>query len=104
MWRNLDTVSDLLALAPEDEILAEMLALHSELLQQIAINRSRTAKLLQLSLEDVPNQLKASSQRQLGVDFAKAWIAVSLCSGNILYQCVVGNPDTKPGSELPNLV
>lgn len=76
VWQELSETGGLLALAPDDEVMAEMLALQAELLQQVAVNRSRTASLLQLALQDVPNQLRAASQKQLGVDIAKAWIAV----------------------------
>ncbi len=55
-----------------------MLALQGELLQQMAVNRSRTASLLQTALQDVPSQLRAASKKQLGIDIAKAWIAVGL--------------------------
>lgn len=34
-WQQLDGVSDLLALAPDDEVLAELLALQGELAQQV---------------------------------------------------------------------
>lgn len=78
VWQELSDAEGLLALAPDDEVLAETFALQAELLQQVAINRARTASLLQLALQDVPDQLKATAQKQLGVDIAKAWIAVSL--------------------------
>lgn len=66
-------------MAPDDEILAEMFALQSELLQQMAINRSHAAPLLLAALEDIPRQLEAASQRRHGVDVAKAWATVRLC-------------------------
>ena len=80
VWHELSDAEDLLALAPDDEVLAEIFALQAELLQQVAINRARTASLLHLAVQDVPNQLRAATQKQLGVDIAKAWIAVSIQS------------------------
>ena len=78
VWQELSDAENLLAVAPDDEVLAEIFALQAELLQQVAVNRAKTASLLQLALKDVPNQLRAATQKQLGVDVAKAWIAVSI--------------------------
>ena len=75
-WQQLAEAADLLALAPDDEVLAEMLALHSELLQQMVVNRARTATLLQSVLQDLPRQREEAAQREQGIEVAKTWIAV----------------------------
>lgn len=88
IWVELADAAKLLALAPDDELLAEILALQSELLQQMAVNQERSAAILEAALQDVPNQLEAASQRQLGVQVAKAWIAVcSDMTRNFLFIC-----------------
>ena len=76
VWGSLNSAAELLAIAPDDELLAEAFALQSELLQQLAINRAQAAQVLKLALQDIGTQLKAASQKQLGVEVAKAWIAV----------------------------
>jgi hypothetical protein len=38
-WQQLGESVDVLALAPDDELLAETMALQSELLQQMLVNR-----------------------------------------------------------------
>eukprot|EP00775_Hariotina_reticulata_P002584 gene2584-2886_t len=62
-WQQLDEAADELALAPDDEVLAELLTLQGELLQQVAINRSRLALVLQAALDDIPAQRAAAAER-----------------------------------------
>lgn len=62
-WAVLDSSADVLALAPDDEVLAELLTLQGELLQQMAINRARLGVVLQSAMDDVPNQQAAQAER-----------------------------------------
>jgi len=56
-----ESVREMLADAPDDEVAGEILALQSELLQQMVINRRRTTKLLQKALQSIPQQLEEST-------------------------------------------
>lgn len=62
----------MLATAPDDEILAEILALQSELLQQSIVNRQRLAAVLQQVPEEAARQAAASQQRTEWAETAKA--------------------------------
>lgn len=64
-------------MAPDDEILAEIFALQSELLQEMAINRARLAPLLQDVIRALPRQRADAEQRAEGTQVAKDWIMVS---------------------------
>ncbi|GIL93860.1 hypothetical protein Vretimale_223 [Volvox reticuliferus] len=61
-WTQLDAAADIMAMAPDDEVLAELVALQSELVQQVAINRSRVAALMETVLADLPNQRSVNQQ------------------------------------------
>lgn len=65
-------------MAPDDEIVAELLALQSELVQQSAINRSRVAGVLALALQDMPAQAEAAATRKAQEAAIVAYQAVSL--------------------------
>lgn len=64
-WQLLDSSAPLLAVAPDDEVLAELLALQGELLHQQVVNRARVAVLLERVLSDAPQQAAAAEQWQL---------------------------------------
>lgn len=66
----------LLAAAPEDEVLAEMLALQNELLQQAAINRTRLVPALAGVLAEAPERKAAAEARAVEEGEVKAWIQV----------------------------
>lgn len=76
-WRRLDESAEVMAMAPDDEIVAELLALQSELVQQSAINRSRVAGVLALALQDMPAQAEAASTRRAQEAAIVAYQAVS---------------------------
>lgn len=62
-WQVLQANSHLLAVAPDDEITAELLACQAELANQIVVNRQLQLKMLDKLLEELPAQ--AARQRQL---------------------------------------
>ncbi|GFR51514.1 hypothetical protein Agub_g13929 [Astrephomene gubernaculifera] len=62
-WAQLDAAADVMSMAPDDEVLAELLALQSELVQQVAINRSRVSKVMDAVVSDLPLQRAANQQR-----------------------------------------
>ena len=66
----------LLAAAPEDEVLAEMLALQNELLQQAAINRTRLVPALAGVLAEAPGRRLAAEARAVEEQEVKAWVQV----------------------------
>lgn len=76
-WGVLEQSADIASMAPDDEILAEIYALQSELLQQMAINRGRIAPLLENVMKDLPQQRKEAQSRAEGTQIAKDWILVS---------------------------
>lgn len=76
-WSVLDSSSDVLALAPDDEVLAELLTLQGELLQQVAINRARLGVVLEAALDDLPNQKAAQAERSKWEDDIVAYMTVS---------------------------
>ncbi|KAG2423308.1 hypothetical protein HXX76_015455 [Chlamydomonas incerta] len=73
-WAQLDAGSDVLGLAPDDEVLAEMLALQSELAQQAAINRARAAAVLRAALADIGNQRALAAQRAEWEDLIRGYL------------------------------
>lgn len=66
----------LLAAAPEDEVLAEMLALQNELVQQAAANRARLVPALAGVLGELGPRAAAAAQRAAEEEEVKAWITV----------------------------
>lgn len=68
--------SALLAAAPEDEVLAEMLALQNELVQQAAANRARLVPALAGVLGELEARAAAAAQRAAEEAEVKAWIVV----------------------------
>ncbi len=66
----------LLAAAPEDEVLAEMLALQNELVQQAAANRARLVPALAGVLGELDARAAAAAQRAAEEAEVKAWIVV----------------------------
>lgn len=76
-WQRLADSAELLAMAPDDEISAEMLALQAELLQQMAVNRTRSAALLATVIQDLPRQEQAAAERKQGIEIARACFSVS---------------------------
>ncbi|KAL4435851.1 hypothetical protein ABPG77_000613 [Micractinium sp. CCAP 211/92] len=64
----------LLAAAPEDEVLAEMLALQNELVQQAAANRARLVPALAGVLGELEARAAAAAQRAAEEAEVKAWI------------------------------
>ncbi|KAL4458738.1 hypothetical protein ABPG75_013603 [Micractinium tetrahymenae] len=64
----------LLAAAPEDEVLAEMLALQNELVQQAAANRARLVPALAGVLGELEARASASAQRAAEEEEVKGWI------------------------------
>ena len=81
--------SHLLAAAPEDEVLAEMLALQNELMQQAAVNRARLAPALQGVAASLDAQAAAAQERAQEEADVKAWIQVSwpLCTVGLSGRC-----------------
>ncbi|KAK9811508.1 hypothetical protein WJX72_005018 [[Myrmecia] bisecta] len=73
-WQQLQDSAALLAAAPDDEILGEILALQSELMQQSAINRGRLEGVLQRAMEDRQRQAAFAEERADAADFVKAYI------------------------------
>ncbi|EFN53262.1 hypothetical protein CHLNCDRAFT_58651 [Chlorella variabilis] len=74
-WRgSVERCPGLLAAAPEDEVLAEMLALQSELMQQAAINRARLVPALAGVLAEAEERRAAAAQRVAEEEEVKAWI------------------------------
>jgi hypothetical protein len=61
-----DQSEPLLAVAPDDEVLGEILALQAELVQQVAQNRGAVGNMLQSMLEDLPRQREAAKRRKEG--------------------------------------
>lgn len=76
-WQRLDEAAEVMASAPDDEIVAELLALQSELVQQSAINRARVAGVLALVLRDMPAQAEAAATRRAQEGAIVAYQAVS---------------------------
>ncbi|GBF95805.1 hypothetical protein Rsub_08241 [Raphidocelis subcapitata] len=60
-WARLDAAAPVVAVAPDDEVLAELLALQGELLQQMAANRARVADVVARALEDAPAQREVAA-------------------------------------------
>ena len=56
-------VAESLGMAPEDEVLGEILALQSELARQVCLNRTAAAELLSAALKDVPKQQAEARNR-----------------------------------------
>lgn len=77
-WQVLDQAADVIATAPDDEISAELLMLQGELLHQIAINRSRLAKVLAAVVSDVPSQTAAAAERQQWEEELAVYIQVGV--------------------------
>eukprot|EP00892_Ulva_mutabilis_P011925 jgi/Ulvmu1/9104/UM005_0199.1 len=63
-WELLNQNAELLAIAPEDEIVAEIVSLQSELAQVVVSNRRSCARLLGTVLPTLPAQAEARQQRQ----------------------------------------
>ena len=82
-WKQLDDSAAILAMAPDDEILAEIYALQSELIQQMAINRRRSVPILQHVVKDLARQRTAAEVRQEGTEVAKNWILVRSAIKNL---------------------
>eukprot|EP00879_Flechtneria_rotunda_P007903 GHRR01008280.1.p1 GENE.GHRR01008280.1~~GHRR01008280.1.p1 ORF type:complete len:1011 (+),score=480.95 GHRR01008280.1:595-3627(+) len=92
-WSQLDNAADVLALAPDDEVLAELLTLQGELLQQSAINRARSGLVLQAALHDLPNQAAASAERATWeADIQEYFTVSSVCGLNRREPCELYNP------------
>ncbi|KAG1679166.1 hypothetical protein FOA52_000522 [Chlamydomonas sp. UWO 241] len=72
-WAMLEEGAELLSAAPDDEVLAELLAVQSELVQQMAINRHRAAGFLLRALEDVPRQATVCEERARLEDDIRAY-------------------------------
>lgn len=72
-WEQLAAAGSDLAAAPDDEVLAEMLALQGELLQQAAVNRARLRGVVASLLEDAPRQHEAALRRKSGIEFARQY-------------------------------
>lgn len=75
----------LLAAAPEDEVLAEMLALQNELVQQAAANRARLVPALAGVLGELDARAAAAAQRAAEEEEVKAWIVVRLGHGRRVF-------------------
>ncbi|KXZ51810.1 hypothetical protein GPECTOR_11g251 [Gonium pectorale] len=73
-WSLLDAASDVMSMAPDDEVLAELLALQSELVQQVAINRARAAAVLEAVVADIPNQRAVNAQRAEWEDLIRNYL------------------------------
>lgn len=76
-WKQLEQAAEIISMAPDDEVSAEMLAVQYELLQQLAINRSCAARLLQTVVQDTPRQLLLAEERVKGTETARTWSSVS---------------------------
>lgn len=72
-WQKLQEHPDILAAAPDDEVLAEMLAVQAELLQQEIINRHRMSVAVQRLLEDLPHQAAAAEERMFMAEYVKGY-------------------------------
>jgi len=68
----------LLAVAPQDEIAAETLALQAELAAVAAANRNRVIPALRALLEDIPRQKEAAEVREQERVEVESWIKVRL--------------------------
>jgi hypothetical protein len=75
-WAQLDSCLDLLACAPDDEVLAELLALQAELLHAMAANRRLQAQVAQRVVDSLPAQQAAAEQRAGWEQEIKAYILV----------------------------
>ena len=68
-WKALDEATGVLAMAPDDEVLAELLACQSELMQQVAVNRARSQGVMLRALDDLPAQKKKREEvREMEAD------------------------------------
>ncbi|KAL0021383.1 hypothetical protein WJX77_010282 [Trebouxia sp. C0004] len=72
-WQKLQEHPDTLAAAPDDEVLAEMLAVQAELLQQEIINRHRMSVAVQRLLDDLPHQAAAAEERMFMAEYVKGY-------------------------------
>lgn len=75
-WSSLSDSESLLALAPEDEILGELLTLQAELAVVTAANRARLGPLLDAVRQDLPAQGSAATERDAQTDTIKEYILV----------------------------
>eukprot|EP00951_Prasinocladus_malaysianus_P013882 scaffold105556_cov42-Prasinocladus_malaysianus.AAC.2 len=66
----------LLAAAPDDEVLGEILVLQSELAQQMIFNRRAVNELLAKALKDLPAQQEAAKRREAAEKDMDAWVEV----------------------------
>ncbi|KAK9845819.1 hypothetical protein WJX81_003269 [Elliptochloris bilobata] len=74
-WAMLGNASDVLAVAPGDEVLGEILALQFELAQQVAVNRARLAAVMRAAVSDAPARRRAAEARAADDDFAREFLA-----------------------------
>ncbi|KAK9810852.1 hypothetical protein WJX73_002323 [Symbiochloris irregularis] len=72
-WQQLEAAGPLLAQAPEDELVGEILALQAELALQQAANRRRVAGALQHLLPQLQAQLANAEDRTASVEFIVAY-------------------------------
>ncbi|KAL0036723.1 hypothetical protein WJX79_007552 [Trebouxia sp. C0005] len=72
-WQKLQEHPDILAAAPDDEVLAEMLAVQAELLQQEIINRHRMSVAIQRLVADLPLQAAAAEERMFMAEYVKGY-------------------------------
>ncbi len=87
--QRLEGAEEVLAAAPVDEVLAELLALQAELACTSAINRSRIVPVLQAVLDDLPAQQAAAEKREQAKEEALAHMTVSLSSLCVSWKGVI---------------
>lgn len=75
-WRQLKSAHTLISCAPDDEILAEMLACQQELGVQMLCNQTALAPLLAAAVEDLPRQAAARQQRAKMAEDMRAIVLV----------------------------
>ncbi|KAK9840083.1 hypothetical protein WJX74_003131 [Apatococcus lobatus] len=73
-WLQLERAANLLAEAPEDEILAEILMLQAELLQQAAVNRPRLLSVLEKAAADVSDRQAHAERRMRSEEYVRAYM------------------------------
>lgn len=75
-WKQLKAAHDLISCAPDDEVLAELLACQQELVTQMLCNQTALAPLLAAAVEDLPRQAAARQQRAKMAEDMRAIVLV----------------------------
>ena len=75
-WKQLEEAADMLAEAPEDELVGELLVLQAELVTQSFSNRQRLHTLLQSLIPDLERQTGNAEARAASTEFVCSHILV----------------------------